>query len=506
MPTLKKDLLFDLIQSLTKAEKRNFRIYAKKIQQNGEVLFVQLFNYLEKQTLFDVNVLLKDLPNLKIQQIANLKRNLYQHLLISLRLLYSKKQVALELREFLDYAEILYSKGLYLQALKILARAKKIAIKTHQSILHLEIVAFESKIESHHITRSSTERMSDLMLESQKANEVISNVSKLANLKLYLQRFFINHGHLKTDQLKEKIYQYFQEKISPPPTETATFFEKVCYYQSCYWYHFLLQDFQACYEYSQKWVRLYDDNENMVDKDLDMYLRAVHHLLNTSFFIKNGEELNQRLTKFEGFLQKNLDHFSLNTYVQAHLFLYQSKFNQYFINNDFEKGLQLIPEVLQFIDNYSYQLDNYKIMILHYKIASCYFGVKMPDKTIDYLNKIINYSGRALREDILLYSRLLLILAHYELGNEAALLYLIHATERQLSHIAYPDEVSLAMIAFFKKLNKAIPRTEKALFLDFQQRINQLSTVPEEGRAFIFLDLSKWVAAKLHSENIGHFL
>ncbi|MEM1120077.1 MAG: hypothetical protein AAGJ18_06480, partial [Bacteroidota bacterium] len=213
MPTLKKDLLFDLITSLTKSEKRNFRLYAKKIQQNSEVLFLQLFDYLEKQDFFDVQQLLVDLPNLQKKQIANLKRNLYNHLLVSLRLLYSKKQIALQIREFIDYAEILYNKGLYLQALKILGRAKKLAIKTHQDILHLEIVAFESSIESRHITRSSTERMSDLMQESEDTNQTISRVSELSNLKLYLQRVFINCGHLQTGDVLNAVNRKFLEQI-----------------------------------------------------------------------------------------------------------------------------------------------------------------------------------------------------------------------------------------------------------------------------------------------------
>lgn len=497
MPTLKKDLLFDLIKSLTKAEKRNFRLYAKKIQQNAEVLFLQLFDYLEKRDSFDVNTLLKDLPNLKKNQIANLKRNLYNHILISLRLLYSKKQIALEIREFIDYADILYNKGLYLQSLKILARAKKLAIKTHQNILHLEIVAFESLIESRHITRSSTERMSDLMRESVQTNKIISRVSQLSNLKLYLQRVFINHGHLKTTDLLEKIKIRFAERIGSERDEHHSFFERMYYYQSYYWYHYLQQNFEACYEYTLKWADLYTQNPTMVEKDVDMYLRTIHHVLNTTFFIKNAVDLQSQVTDFEIFIKENLDNFSLNAHVQAHLFLYQSKFNQFFLQQDYQKGLTIVPEVLAFIDAYEYQLDNYKSMILYYKIACCYFGSGQPDQAVDYLNKIINYSGKALREDILLYARILLLLAHYELDNDVALEYLTNSIERQIGHISQPDELSVAVVALFKKLYGALPRTQRQLLQDFQLTIDELAENPTEKRAFIFIDLEAWVQVKL---------
>lgn len=497
MPRIKKDLLFDLIKSLTKTEKRNFKIYAKKIQQNGEVLFLQLFNYLEKQTLFDVNVLLSSSEQFKKRQIANLKRNLYHHLLTSLRLLYSQKYTVLEIREFLDHAEILYNKGLYLQALKLLARAKKISSRDHQHILHLEIIAFESRIESRHITRSSTQRMTDLMKESKEINEVIIRVSNLSNLKLYLQRVFINEGHLKTLQQQQQVHQYFQQKMSQLKSTNPSFFEEVFYFQSYYWYHFLLQDFENCFYYSQKWVQLYEVDSNMIDKDIDMYLRAIHHLLNSAFFITNESILVQKVHQFELFIKDKKDHISLNTYVQAHLFFYQAKFNQYFINEKFKEGVILIPEVLEFIEAYDYQLDNYKIMILYYKIACCYFGTMQPDKALDYLNKIINSTGSVLREDILLYARILAMLCYYEMGNEVALEYIINATERQLSNIFNPDQLSVVTIVFLKQLNRAIPRTERNLFLQYQLKLTALESIVAERRAFLFLNLSLWVAKKI---------
>jgi len=497
MPIYKKDILFDLITSLTKAEKRNFRIYSKKIAQQGEVLFLQLFDYLEKQAAFDLATLLKNQPHLKKSQIPNLKRNLYQHILSSLRLLYSNKKIDLKIREFLDDAEILYSKGLYLQALKILGRAKKIATKNHQNILLLEIITFESRIESRHITRSSTERMTELMQESAKTNQMIRQASQLANLKLYLQRYFINHGPLKNAKAQQELQIVFQQKIAGLNQQQFSFSEKVFYYQSIYWYHFLLQDFSNCHTATQKWMQLFEEHPTMKSIDLDMYLRAMHHVLNTAFFIKNGPFLSEKVGQFEQFIQAYKATFGLNAYVQAHLFLYQAQFNHFFLKQDFKAGLALVPTVLKFLKDFDYQLDNYKIMILQYKIAACYFGNQQPAKTVDFLNEIIYYSGVALREDILLYSRLLLLAAHYDLENTSVLEYVLNSTDRQLHHMKNPDQLSRSTVTFFKKLGKVVPREEPQLFRAFKQELLALQQLPTERRAFIFLDLSQWVDHKL---------
>ena len=60
-------------------------------------------------------------------QLANLKTHLYKQILASLRLLKSTDSIDLQLNEQFDYAHILYKKGLFLQSLRILDRAKEIA-------------------------------------------------------------------------------------------------------------------------------------------------------------------------------------------------------------------------------------------------------------------------------------------------------------------------------------------------------------------------------------------
>ena len=56
----------------------------------------------------------------KKQQLANVKAHLYKQILISLRLNPSHQNIRIQIREQLDFATILYHKGLYKQGLKIL--------------------------------------------------------------------------------------------------------------------------------------------------------------------------------------------------------------------------------------------------------------------------------------------------------------------------------------------------------------------------------------------------
>ena len=105
------DILFQLIQSLEKAEKRHFKLYIKRSSSREDLKIIQLFDAIDKGKDYDEKQILKKLPGIEKPQFANLKAHLYKELLASLRLLKSTESIDLQLHEQLDYARILYNKG-----------------------------------------------------------------------------------------------------------------------------------------------------------------------------------------------------------------------------------------------------------------------------------------------------------------------------------------------------------------------------------------------------------
>ena len=129
-----KDPLFILIKSLSKSEKRQFKLYVGRLGVNTDSKFLNLFNFLDKATIYDEAAILKK-GGIKKQQLANVKAHLYKQVLISLKLSPSHQNVRSQIREQLDFASILYHKGLYKQSLKILEKAKEFAIYNEEKNL-----------------------------------------------------------------------------------------------------------------------------------------------------------------------------------------------------------------------------------------------------------------------------------------------------------------------------------------------------------------------------------
>src|SRR5436305_2651862 len=189
------DSLFQLIHSLQKSEKRNFKLYVQRNSANNDLKFVQLFDTIDKLTEYDEELIIAKTPAIKKQQLSNMKAHLFRQILASLRLLESSENIDIQLHEQLDYARILYNKGLYLQSLKILDKLKELARSYNQDSFLIQVISLEKKIETLHITRSMQDRADRLTAEATEISERRATITKLSNLALQLYRWYIKNGH-----------------------------------------------------------------------------------------------------------------------------------------------------------------------------------------------------------------------------------------------------------------------------------------------------------------------
>ncbi len=490
MPISHGEHLFNLIQSLTKAEKRNFRLYAKRIP-GEDTKFLQVFDLLEGAKTYSEAALLRKLGDTDKSRFSNLKRSLYQHILTSLRLMRIRKRGDAQVREWLDYADILYGKGLYLQSLKILAKARNLAAIINNDLLHQETLEFEKKIESRHITRSSTSRMKMLTTESAQRAQVNSQIIRLSNLKLALQRHFINHGHARSPEEIRKVEATYSSHL-PRKISDLTFFERVFLHQVYFWYHYLLQDFKACLKDAQDWTTLYHLQPHMLESGINMYMKGMHHLLTIAYLLEETALLSDTLAKLEHYRNSLYSKFNYNSQIQSFLFVHYARYKVAYLEPSFEKGLENISSTIRRIRKYENRLDPHKVLILYYKIAGIYFGLGRMDNAIEYLNKVINVPGKPLRQDLHDYAQLLLLLSHYDLGNFDLIEYRVENLERRLPKHQDYNELQGLILQFLRQGSKASPEKQDQIIKRFREQLIDLKAKGTERRAFAFLNPLLW--------------
>ncbi len=498
------DQLISLINSLTKAEKRNFKLYVNRLQSKSDVKFVQLFDVVDKLDRWDDQIILKKTPSISKAQLANLKRHLYKQILISLRLIHIQKNVDIQIREQIDFARILYGKGLYIQSLKLLDRIRQIAEENHQDILLLAIIEFQKVIEERHITRSrQTENKVEGLIESSyERSKIIHNSSKLTNLKIEIHGIYIQYGHVKNEKDVFIIKEMFRKRLRKIKLDGLTFFEKVYLHQCYVWYYYMILDFEKCLVDAQKWITLFEENPSMKKEEPDLYMRGGHYLLTCLFNLRSVKEYERTLKVFEKFGEENKGNLKTVSQIIHFLYFSMAKLDQHYLNGNFKQGIECVSTILKKIQKFRHHLDIHRILVFYYKISFQYFGNEDYDTMIDYANAIINMEVGHLREDIQGYARLIQLIGHYELKNFELLDYLAPSTYRFLEKMKELNEVQKATLTFLKKLIKDRDIGHRELFIDFRAILLQLSEDPHSKRALLYLDLMPWVESKIQKKSV----
>ncbi|MFV5696430.1 hypothetical protein ACM55G_13450 [Flavobacterium sp. LB3P122] len=505
MANHQKDFLFVLIKSLSKSEKRQFKIFASRLETSSNTKFIELFNILDKSDAYDEKLILKS-DIIKKVQLSNLKSYLYKQILVSIRLNIPSQNIRYQLREQIDFAAILYNKGLYKQSLKILDKTKILALENDEKLMAYEIVEFEKLIESQYITRSIQGRADELVIQAKELNYRNTISSKLSNLSLQLYGIMLKTGYVKSDEEYKYIDDYFNKHISKFDEKKFGFREKYWFYNANLWHSFLVQDFLASYKYAYKWVNLFYDNPNMIYLNPVFFLKGNHYLLESLYMLKYKSNFKKYLVLLEETISDPRFPVNDNIASLSFLYLYNNKLNYHLLEGTFAESEYLIPEILEKLKLHSEHLDEHHEMLFYYKIASIYFGNEKYNECIFYLEKIINNKNLTMREDLMCFSRILCLIAHYELGKDYYLENQLKNTYKFLLKMNDLHEVQKEIMRFMKNLNSIYPSDIKKEFVKMRERFIELEKNTYEKRAFLYLDIISWLQSKIENRKISDII
>jgi hypothetical protein len=407
----------------------------------------------------------------------------------------------MQLHEQLDHARILYNRGLYLQSLKILEKTKENARQHNQVSFLMQVLFLEKKIESLHITRSLQNRAQSLSEEANAAAGLLASITHLSNLSLELYGWYIHNGHARNEQDEKMLTEFFNNNIPSPTEEINGFYQKLYLYQSYCWYAFIRQDFLMYYRYTSKWVDLFHEEPAMIEVETAHYIKGMHNLLNAHFDLKNYDKFDKMIQVFEDFAASDIVKRNENNNIQVFVYLYIAKINQHFMHGDFKEGLKMVPYITEKLDEYTLYLDRHRTLVFYYKIASLYFGSGDYENTVKYLHQIINWKVD-LRNDLQSYSRLLHLIAHYELGNFSLLEYLIKSVYRYMAKMENLSGVEEEIFKFLRKSFQLSARELKPEFEILLEKLRKFEGDRFETRAFAYLDIISWLESKISNTKV----
>ncbi len=498
MSNVKSDHLFNLIQSLSKGEKRFFKLYVSRSGNAADKKFITLFDAIEKQKVYDEEKILKKEKSLLPQQLPNLKTNLYFQLLKSLRLCNSNNLRSIRMMELIDYARLLYSKCLYKECVKMIDKAKKMAIGNDQSVFLLEILEIEKLVISKTHDAGNEERVSQIIHETAKVTESIRNINLFSNLSMKLDSYYKKSGFVRNQRDQEKVTRFFTASLPEYKLDSLSFQEKLYLYKSYVSFYFFIRDFKEGYFYAKKLVGLFEEQPEMQVLKPEMYIKSLNSLLAVQTKLSRYNEFSETLKRLVAIKRDGKINLTENLNLNLFKAIYIHEINRHFMLGEFKSGTRIVAALEGELNKFITKLDKHSILLFYYKIACLYFGSGNYRTGLSWLNKIINEREIALREDLHAFGRILSLISHYELGNDDLVESYIKSTYRYFKKKGDLSLYQKYILDFLKSLlmEKEIKNVQKRFVL-LKTQMESLQKNRFERRAFLYFDIISWLESKI---------
>ncbi|MEO8589017.1 MAG: hypothetical protein ABI432_06600 [Flavobacteriales bacterium] len=492
--------LFDLIKSLTKSEKRFFKLHSAL--QSGDKNYLRIFDAIDKQKAYDEEALKKLFTKETfIKHLPSEKNHLYKLILKALRAYHSESSVSGILKQEIKNIEILYQKALYVECNKLLHRAKRIARQNERFYYWFELLSWEKMLlEEAYESGEFTKDLDALIEEERDVIEKLRNLAAYHILYSKINYVFRSGGYVRTDEEHAMV-----EEISEHPlikgknTALSRRAATICFYTQgfCQW---AKRDWKTSLEKFQRVKQIIDDNP-LIKADLPKrYIRTLHYIINGQIELHDLKSARDNIKSMRA-LPGTPGFTGLNIESQVFVASYLSELRLLDRSGEHVKAMGLADEIMAGMEEMGNRLHKEHELEFYFALACVHFGAGQFNKALFWLNKVLNDNEPTLRQDIFTYARLFNLVLHYELGNFDLLEYIVRSTQRFLSKRHRANQVEIILIEHIKKMARTTdPAVKRDLFRSMNQQFAPLLKDVNESMVLKYFDVKSWVES--HVEGV----
>ncbi|MGQ0828013.1 MAG: hypothetical protein ACT4ON_06430 [Bacteroidota bacterium] len=491
--------LFLLIKTLNKNEKRYFRLFASRHVVGEKNTYLKLFDAILQQKEYDEKQIKEIFKKKQMgKNLAVEKSRLYGLVLKSLSDFHSGISVEAKLRDQMQQIEVLFEKGLFEQAVRLIKKAKKLAKETYKHLYLLELQRWEKRLIAINQYQSDVDNKVNIIYKE--AFEWTGRYQKLLHIEqAYYKVLGFHQTESKVRKKKESLklkqtVEGIQEKIKGDDLDPI---QEIYYYGMLSDYYSLSGNFTKSYEYQYKQVAL-NTRKPADSSELHTYVSRLNNLAIVQSELHKYKEAAETCNKVRQLGALTIAQKSSR--VQTTIFIsYIIELGMYITIGDFEKGLLVVKSIQKEFEKFKTKLGPSFIFTFWYEFALIYFGVGDYKQSLIWLNKITDHSEQNVRLDLQNFARILKLIVHYELGNELQLPYYVKSVSRYLLKGQRLFKFETLVLEYIRKKMPKINSAKdlKSAFKELKEKMLILKKDKHEKRAFDYFDFISWLESKI---------
>ena len=484
--------LFNLIRSLTKSEKRYFKICYKSDTVYSK-LFDEIINQAEKGIYNEEKIKQKFKNEKFVKQLTYTKNYLYKLVSNSLIQFHSKDNIESYIYSLITSAKIFFRKSLFENYFKNIEKALLLAEKYERFGILLELIALQK-----HLIRAKDLKkikLSDLQRKEQNIFKMLNNISDLAKLygALNMNVKRMNESSRKYSIIAiEKILDH---SLLSTEKNAMTVQAKDVFYDMKIFKADFNNDIDEVIYFLLKKRENYINNEEIFKMNVNFQLSTITYNL-AAYYLEKGnvKEFEKYFNYYKDIQAKDnitglLNDLDLNSLLLRFVFLKKNA-------EDFKK---YSTSVLKYAKENEEKITKDYLLSIYFNIAVLQFDSGDFENSLNTLNILLNHRYKNFRKDLITAGNLLSLFIHYELENFELLESLIRPLKRNSTLTGTQKTIStylLKLINFRSTVNK---KKQHELLNDFRSEIKKLKKDRFEKHLLRYFDPEEWIIKKLET-------
>ncbi len=495
--------LYDLVKSLSKSEKRFFKLTAGS--EAHSALVVKFFDELEQLESFDESKLQKIVkPKNKQLSEKELIKLTYDVILKSQRTFFAESIPCHVIKDEISNLRNLYDKAQYKQCRKMLNKLKEDAYAEESFNFILEIISVEKQLldveNKFGLNNNSTD---DLINEEQTLIKKAKNMGEYA--QMFSQLNYLVRQNMVVKSPKE--FEPYDKLLNSPLLKNK---DKCFSKKSLVIYHHCRA---LCYSKKRdnttrqiefrEMAALMDKHPFLISEFPKRYLSAINNILSVEIEQANYATAEKLI---DGFM-KLKTHPAFNT-TDLQLKIFTSTSNaQLLIYTDggkSEKVLPIIKYINAQIEVFKGKINKEELLIFYYNFANLYIYSQDFEEAGKYVNIILNENDKVLRQDIQCFSRIQNIIVHYELKKYPQLSYILKTARDFYKEQKFLFKTEKLILDLFEELPTA--KNPEEVWKKAHKELTAILKDPYEKTANYYFDFMAYLESKTTNKKIGEII
>lgn len=492
------DHVHRLIHSMSRAEKRYFKLHLQRHAHGGPSVGGQLFDAIAGMATYDEAALLERFKGRSFtKRFAITKRRLYESVLRALDAFHAERSLDSRLDRSLHQVRILYDRALYEDAAKLVHGTWRLARQHDRLPTLLALLEWEHRLaERDNYAHADAAQLKALQEKVQALRTEQQELDVLWALKTRVFTLLYREGPARDEAAREELHAVMRQVAAQGPQALHSAKARFLYHHIHSAVAFALGDLATCKTQLEANRELLQAEKQRFQEEPTLILSVLGNLAYVCMALGLHQEAMAHLAAFRRAPEawrmpesEDLEVKLFSTTCSLELSLHLQR-------GDVRSALAMLPLVERSLERHAHRLGPIRRAGFHFQLAQVQVLAGDATAALRWMNRLLDELRPDESAEIATAARLLYLVVLYEAGKRDLLGYAIRNTERFLRSRDRLHPAEQHVLALFRLLQKEgdVPEREHALR---RFREEWSSARPDEAGRTGHFDVLAWVESQL---------